>query len=82
MQEGRLVGGRKYKVRLKPKEELIEVVAEHYFQEPWFKDYMDGQVGVLHYDSERVTGCEHKVLWEGAFWYYRLECLKILGEVG
>ena len=84
MQEGvgRLVGGRRYKVRLKPKEELVELVAERCFRERWFRDYMDGQVGVLHYDSEKPAGYEYWVLWEDTFWYYRPECLKVLGEVG
>lgn len=82
MSEGRLVSGRKYKVRLKPKEELIEVVAERRFRERWFRDYMDGQVGVLHYDSEKPASHVYRVRWEGDFWYYRLGCLKVLGEVG
>ena len=52
MQEGAGVGlvvGHRYKVRLKPKEELVEVagVDDHRFQECWLKNYIDGQVGVL-----------------------------------
>ena len=64
MQEGAGVGlvvGHRYKVRLKPKEELVEVVGvdEHRFQESWLKNYIDGQVGVLYYGSV-VDGCYDK----------------------
>ena len=81
MQEELIVGHR-YKVRLKPKEELVEVVGvdEHRFQECWLKNYIDGQVGVLYCGSV-VDGAMHKVLWEDTFWYYKLEYLKVLGEV-
>ena len=85
MQEGAGVGlvvGHRYKVRLKPKEELVEVVGvdEHRFQECWLKNYIDGQVGVLHYYNV-IDGAAYRVLWEDTFWYYRLEYLKVLGEV-
>jgi len=82
MQEGvGLVVGHRYKVRLKPREELVGVVPEYRFQARWFRDYMDGQVGVLHYEGGRHEGCEYEVFWEDTFWYYKLEHLKILGEV-
>lgn len=78
-----LIEGGKYKVRLKPKEELAEVVPEYRFKARWFKDYMDGQVGVLCYDHVSPADSEYEVLWEGEehFWYYKLEHLKILGEL-
>ena len=77
-----LVEGKRYKVRLKTKEELVEVVGvdEHRFQECWLKNYIDGQVGVLHYYNV-IDGAAYRVLWEDTFWYYRLEYLKVLGEV-
>lgn len=82
MQE-ELIVGRRYKVRLKPREELVEMLSERIFQEVWFNDYMDGQVGVLNYDHVAATSEDgaYEVFWEGTFWYYRLEWLKILGEV-
>ena len=77
-----LVAGRRYKVRLKPKEELVEVgVEECHLQATWLKDYMDSQVGVLHYDPATTTNRVYEVRWADTFWYYRLEWLKILGEV-
>ena len=76
-----LVAGRRYKVRLKPREELVCIVDEQLFQEVWFKNYMDGQVGVLHYTPVTHEDRAYEVLWEDTFWYYRLEWLKILGEV-
>ena len=75
-----LIEGKRYKVRLKPKEELVEVVEEYRFQNSWFRNYMDGQVGVLYYDSAK-DGDAYKVLWEDTFWHYKLEYLKVLGEV-
>ena len=81
MEEYCLVAGHRYKVRLKPKEELLEVVEEDCFHSPWFRDYMDGQVGVLHYDSGEPNVSEYEVFWEDTFWHYKLEHLKILGEV-
>ena len=53
---------------------------EHRFQEGWLKNYIDGRVGVLYCGSV-VDGAVHKVLWEDTFWYYRLEYLKVLGQV-
>ena len=84
MQEGEeLIVGHRYKVRLKPREELVELLGdeEHFFKEVWLKDYMDGQVGVLHYDPVTTTNRVYEVLWADTYWYYRLEWLKILGEV-
>lgn len=80
-----LVVGRKYKVRLKPLEELLEVgVEECHLQATWLKNYMDGQVGVLHYDRVAATADDgaYKVIWADTYWHYRLEWLKVLGEVG
>lgn len=86
MQEGEgLIVGRRYKVRLKPLEELVGVVEECHLRATWFKDYMDGQVGVLHYG--RVAAADdddygaYKVIWADTYWHYRLEWLKVLGEV-
>ena len=77
-----LIEGKRYKVRLKPKEELLEVVEEDCFHSPWFRDYMDGQVGVLHYDEGESVGSVYKVFWESdTFWHYKSEHLKVLGEV-
>ena len=84
MQEGEgLIVGRRYKVRLKPREELVVVgVEECHLQATWFNNYMDGQVGVLHYDPVSSEGGRaYEVLWADTFWYYRLEWLKVLGEV-
>ena len=77
-----LIEGKRYKVRLKPREELVKVVEEeHFFRETWFKDYMDGQVGVLQCDSVATADAVYEVLWEDTYWYYKLEWLKVLGEV-
>ena len=83
MQEGEaLIVGCRYKVRLKPLEELVEVgVEECHLQAAWLKNYLDGQVGVLNYDPMTTTNRVYEVLWADTYWYYRLEWLKVLGEV-
>lgn len=79
---GELVEGKTYKVRLRPLEELEqEVDTVGRLGEVWFKDYVDGQVGVLHYGEEKPEWDTYMVRWEGDFWYYRLGCLKVLGEL-
>lgn len=78
---GELVEGKTYKVRLRPLEELEQEVDTVILGEAWFKDYVDGQVGVLHYDVEKPEWDTYMVRWEGDFWYYRLDCLKVLGEL-
>ena len=78
---GELVEGKTYKVRLRPLEELEQEVDTVRLGEVWFKDYVDGQVGVLHYDGEKPESDTYMVRWEGDFWYYRLGYLKVLGEL-
>lgn len=84
MEEGRLVKGRTYKVRLKPLEELIRI-APHLFEDDgstthrWISNYLDGTVGVTTFDGSEVLS----VQWtsDGDSWTYTPSRLKFLGEV-
>lgn len=77
-----LVEGRKYKVRLKPLEELFSTgVLQRGTQDvPWIEPYLNGCVGVMVFEGEEVV----EVDWgdgEEILWCYGLDRLKILGEV-
>ena len=77
-----LVEGRKYKVRLKPLEELFSTgVLQRGTQDvPWIEPYLNGCVGVMVFEGDEVV----EVDWrdgERVLWCYGLDRLKILGEV-
>lgn len=78
-----LVVGRKYKVRLKPLEDLLSrgVLTKSDMEKAWFKLYLGGSVGVMVFreaDLQLVSWG-----WGGKTisWCYCLYQLKILGEV-
>lgn len=78
-----LVVGKTYKVCLKPFDELLALGLVEGFDEdaPWYKDYLDSDVGLVTMPSQGEWGSV-KVLWSnGKKFLYRLEELKILGEV-
>lgn len=77
-----LVVGRKYKVRLKPLEELLSrgMLTEGELGDPWFMPYLSGDVGVMVFregDTQLVDWGDGSAI----LWHYCLPQLKILGEV-
>lgn len=85
MQEGsfgELVNGRTYKVRLRPLEELISngLLTKDEKDWPWYSRCQDGCIGVMVFDGEGFQVVD----WGaelGFLWGYRLDYLKVLGEV-
>lgn len=79
---GELVEGKTYKVRLRPLEDLLSggllSVGEEHFH--WYSRCQDGCIGIMTFDGE-----ENQVVdWGtelGFTWCYRLDYLKVLGEV-
>lgn len=81
MCEFELVVGRKYKVCLKPFEELLALglVEGSDVKHTWYREYLGSDVGVfMHLDD-----CQGVVVhWsDGSNYFYDLKELKILGEV-
>lgn len=77
-----LVVGKKYKVRLKPLEELLTTGGLQSGDQvvPWIEPYLNGCVGVMVFEGDEVV----EVDWrdgERVLWCYGLDRLKILGEV-
>ena len=77
-----LVVGKKYKVRLKPLEDLLSrgVLTESDLERPWFKLYLGGCVGTMVFmdnDFQLVDWGDGNAV----VWCYCLHQLKILGEV-
>lgn len=78
-----LVVGKKYKVCLKPFDELLALGLVEGWQGDldWYKDYLGRDVGLVTVSSREEWGSV-RVCWStGKRFLYRLEELKILGEV-
>ena len=78
-----LVVGKKYKVRLKPFEELVALgLAEGWDEEhTWYREYLGRDVGLVTVPSQEEWKSV-KVHWSNDDrFFYDLRELKILGEV-
>lgn len=80
---GELVEGKTYKVRLKPLKELLSngLLTEDQKDWPWYSRCQDGCIGAMVFDGD---GDSQVVDWGielGFLWCYRLDLLKVLGEV-
>ena len=83
MSEFDLVEGRKYKVCLKPFEELLALglAVEWDVNHTWYRDYLGSDVGCVTLPSQ-VEWNSVPVYWgSGEIFFYDLKELKILGEV-
>ena len=78
-----LVEGRKYKVRLKPFEELLALglVEGRGFNPIWYRDYLGSDVGCVTLPSQGEWESVPVHWSNGQIFFYDLKELKILGEV-
>lgn len=80
-----LVEGRKYKVCLKPFDELLALglVEGSDVKHTWYREYLGSDVGLVTVPSQEGEGWKSvPVHWSnGGRFFYDLKELKILGEV-
>lgn len=78
-----LVAGKKYKVCLKPFDDLLALGLVVGWDEDhtWYKDYIGSDVGCVTLPSQDEWGSVPVYWSNGEIFFYDLKELKILGEV-